>query len=55
MVPLSTLLVSSIAARLAGRLGTDYVDNWTNAVAVGLAAMFVVTGAHTSCRHYATA
>jgi uncharacterized membrane protein len=44
MAPLITLLVGSIAARLIGWLGVDYVGNWTAAVAVGLAAMFVLTG-----------
>jgi uncharacterized membrane protein len=29
---------------LAGWLGVDYVDSWPQAVAVGLAAMFVMTG-----------
>jgi len=44
MAPLITLLVGSIAARIAGWSGVDYVGTWTNAVAVGLAAMFVLTG-----------
>lgn len=44
MAPLITLLVGSIAARIAGWLGVDYVDGWARAIAVGLAAMFVVTG-----------
>jgi uncharacterized membrane protein len=38
------LLVGSIAARIAGWAGVDYVGTWTKAVAVGLAAMFVLTG-----------
>jgi uncharacterized membrane protein len=29
---------------LVGWLGVDYVDSWPQAVAVGLAAMFVMTG-----------
>jgi uncharacterized membrane protein len=44
MAPLIALLVGSTAARLIGWLGVDYVGNWTAAVAVGLAAMFVLTG-----------
>jgi uncharacterized membrane protein len=39
-----TLLIGSAAARLVGWLGVDYVDSWPRAVAVGLAAMFVMTG-----------
>jgi len=44
MAPLITLLVGSIAARIAGWVGVGYVGTWTKAVAVGLAAMFVLTG-----------
>ena len=44
MAPLITLLLGSIVARIVGWLGVDYVNSWTTAVAVGLAAMFVVTG-----------
>lgn len=44
MAPLIALLFGSIGARIVGWLGVAYVDNWTNAVAVGLAAMFVLTG-----------
>ncbi|MGA7050320.1 MAG: hypothetical protein WBZ37_03455 [Mycobacterium sp.] len=44
MAPLITLLVGSIVARIVGWLGVDYVDNWTAAIAAGLAAMFVLTG-----------
>jgi uncharacterized membrane protein len=44
MAPLITLLVGSIAARIVGSLGVSYVNNWTAAIAVGLAAMFVLTG-----------
>jgi uncharacterized membrane protein len=44
MAPLITLLVGTIAARIAGWAGVDYVGTWTKAVAVGLAAMFVLTG-----------
>jgi len=44
MAPLITLLAGSIAARIAGWAGVGYVDTWTKAIAVGLAAMFVLTG-----------
>lgn len=44
MAPLITLLVASVLARAVGWLGVTYVDNWTAAIAVGLAAMFVLTG-----------
>ncbi|SON60629.1 hypothetical protein MSIMFI_02125 [Mycobacterium simulans] len=44
MAPLITLLLGSIVARIIGCFGVAYVNNWTTAVAVGLAAMFVVTG-----------
>jgi uncharacterized membrane protein len=44
MAPLITLLVGTIAARIAGWAGVDYVGTWTKAVAIGLAAMFVLTG-----------
>jgi uncharacterized membrane protein len=44
MAPLIALLVGSIAARLIGWLGVDYIGGWTAAVAVGLAAMFGLTG-----------
>jgi uncharacterized membrane protein len=44
MAPLITLLVGTIAARIAGWAGVDYVGTWTKAVAVGLAAMCVLTG-----------
>jgi uncharacterized membrane protein len=33
-----------LGARLVGLLGVDYFDSWPRAVAVGLAAMFVMTG-----------
>ena len=39
-----TLVLGALGARLVGWLGVDYVDNWPAAIAVGLAAMFVVTG-----------
>jgi uncharacterized membrane protein len=44
MAPLITLLAGSIVARIVGWLGVDYVDNWIKATAVGLAAMFILTG-----------
>jgi uncharacterized membrane protein len=44
MAPLIALLVGTMAARMAGWLGVNYVDAWVKAVAVGLAAMFVLTG-----------
>ena len=44
MAPLLTLLLGSLAARVVGWLGVDYVDTWPRAIAVGLAAMFVLTG-----------
>jgi uncharacterized membrane protein len=44
MAPLIALLVGTMAARMAGWLGVNYVDTWVRAVAVGLAAMFVLTG-----------
>ena len=44
MAPLITLLAGSIVARIVGWLGVDYVDTWTKAIAIGLAAMFVLTG-----------
>jgi uncharacterized membrane protein len=39
-----TFLVGTLGARLVGWLGVDYVASWAGAVAVGLAAMFVMTG-----------
>jgi uncharacterized membrane protein len=44
MAPLITLLMGSLVARLAGWIGVGYVNGWAAAIAVGLAAMFVVTG-----------
>jgi uncharacterized membrane protein len=44
MAPSITLLTGSIAARIVGWLGVDYMDTWVKAIAVGLAAMFVLTG-----------
>jgi uncharacterized membrane protein len=39
-----TLVLGTLGARLAGWLGVDYVDSWPQAIAVGLAAMFAMTG-----------
>jgi uncharacterized membrane protein len=44
MAPLIALLLASAVARIVGWLGVGYVANWTAAVAVGLAAMFALTG-----------
>ncbi len=44
MAPLITLLVGSIIARVAGWAGVGYLNSWTAALAVGLAAMFALTG-----------
>jgi uncharacterized membrane protein len=41
---LVTLILGTLGARLVGGLGVGYVDSWPQAVAVGLAAMFVMTG-----------
>ena len=38
------MVLGTLGARLVGRLGVDYVDSWSEAIAVGLAAMFVMTG-----------
>jgi len=44
MAVIVTLVLGTLGARLVGWLGVDYVDSWPSAVAVGLAAMFVMTG-----------
>ena len=45
MLVIVTLVLGTLGARFAGRLGNwDYVDSWPEAIAVGLAAMFVLTG-----------
>jgi uncharacterized membrane protein len=44
MAVLVTLIMGTLVARLVGWLGVDYVDSWPQAAAVGLAAMFVMTG-----------
>jgi uncharacterized membrane protein len=39
------VILGSLTARLVGwRGGVDYVDSWPEAIAVGLAVMFVMTG-----------
>jgi uncharacterized membrane protein len=45
MAPLVALVMGTLVARLVGMLGVGYVDGWPSAIAVGLALMFVVTGA----------
>ena len=37
MAPLIALVLGTLAARLAGWLGVDYVAGWPAAIAVGLA------------------
>src|SRR5262249_24521291 len=44
MAPLISLVVVTLSARLAGWLGWDYTNAWPAAIAVGLAAMFLVPG-----------
>ena len=44
MAVIITLVLGTLGARLVGWLGVDYVDSWPPAVAVGLAAMFAMTG-----------
>ncbi len=47
MAPLIALLFGTLAARSIGWLGwvgQGYVNTWTAAIAVGLAAMFLLTG-----------
>jgi uncharacterized membrane protein len=44
MIPPFALVVVTLGARLAGWCGWDYAARWPAAIAVGLAAMFVVTG-----------
>lgn len=44
MAVIIALVTGTLAARVAGWLGVDYVDSWPSAIAVGLAAMFVLTG-----------
>jgi len=44
MAVIITLVLGTLGARLVGWLGVDYVGTWPQAFAVGLAAMFVMTG-----------
>jgi len=44
MAVVITLVLGTLGARLVGWLGVDYVGSWPQAVAVGLAAMFAMTG-----------
>src|SRR3978361_782700 len=44
MAVIITLVLGTLGARLAGWLGVDYADSWPAAIAIGLAAMFTVTG-----------
>ena len=44
MAVLLSLVLGSVAARIVGWLGVDYLDDWPAAIAVGLALMFVMTG-----------
>ena len=44
MAPLITLLLGTVAARCIGWLGVGHVNSWIAATAVGLAAMFILTG-----------
>jgi uncharacterized membrane protein len=44
MAVIITLVLGTVGARLVGWLGVNYVDSWPKAAAVGLAAMFVMTG-----------
>jgi uncharacterized membrane protein len=44
MIVIASLVLGTLAARLIGWLGVDYVDSWPQAVAAGLAVMFVMTG-----------
>ena len=44
MIPLIALVVVTLGARVAGWMGLGYTGTWTAATAVGLAAMFIVTG-----------
>jgi uncharacterized membrane protein len=44
MAVVLSLVLGSLAARVVGWLGVDYVDSWPAAIAVGLALMFAMTG-----------
>lgn len=45
MIPLIVLVVVTLVARMAGRLGAPGVQDWPGAMRVGLAAMFFFTAA----------
>ncbi|GHJ17569.1 MULTISPECIES: DoxX family protein [unclassified Micromonospora] len=45
MAPLIALLAGTATARIAGLLGVDALDGWHPALRVGLALMFLLTGA----------
>ncbi|MEW2383286.1 DoxX family membrane protein [Micromonospora sp. NPDC047707] len=45
MIPLIALVAGAAVARLAGLAGVDALDGWQPALRVGLALMFVLTGA----------
>ncbi len=44
MAVFMTLVFGSLLARAAGWLGVEYADSWSRAIAIGLAAMFTLTG-----------
>ncbi|EKF22255.1 doxX-like family protein [Mycolicibacterium hassiacum DSM 44199] len=44
MIVFVTLLAGTLAARLAGLAGVEFLDSWPSAIAIGLAAMFTMTG-----------
>ena len=44
MAPLIVLIVVTLVARAVGAKGLDYVESWPSALAVGLGAMFILTG-----------
>ena len=44
MAVIVALVVGTLVARVVGSLGVDFVDSWPQAIAVGLAAMFAMTG-----------
>ncbi|MBB4959958.1 putative membrane protein [Micromonospora polyrhachis] len=44
VAPLIALIVGFVAARTAGLLGVDALDDWLPALRIGLALMFTLTG-----------
>lgn len=44
MVPLIALIAGTLLARLAGSLGIPALNSWPTATAIGLAALFTLTG-----------